>query len=404
MLRPQHVSELLRERLRRAAVMARRMSTDGPVLGVAEVLDQYGLADVELNVDACEVIAERPYTTEVPDRFVPDRTVSAQRKDYTVAVPFHGDPQVIRALLSGCVHSPRWEVVDSKLRATFTTDPRTPPEQLRAKIDAGVSDAAHHIKHGQADLAKYRDDLTRVVTSVVAQVNAAYEAGERQRDGLGLPVRTTPPPDQGSPVSAPAPHVSTDESRDGGLDTLFERVVAEVRRIGHELESFTGLTNNLREEEHIRDVVIVFLRLAVPECEFTAETLHGQGKNDIHVRYGGRVVCVIEFKQWSTERSFKDSIDQLLSYLTYRDTRAAIVLLIRRQDVGAIIDKTKQWLLGHGNCDDQDIPAGRWRSDFLYHATGDPAQPVRLVYLPFAFTTSATGASTTRGLPGGVAA
>jgi hypothetical protein len=59
--------------------------------------------------------------------------------------------------------------------------------------------------------------------------------------------------------------------------------------------------------------------------------------------------------------------------------------------------------LEHANCAEQDMPDGQWRSDFHYHATGDPAQPIKLVYLPFALTTSATGASTTRGLPGGIA-
>ncbi|WP_148083413.1 hypothetical protein [Micromonospora sp. Llam0] len=403
MFEPQHVSELLRERLRRAAAAARQVTVAGPVLGVAELLSRFGVAQVELRVEALELIGEREHNAQVPDRFVPDRTVNVWRKDYTVAVPFEGDPQIVRALLSSCTHAPTWGVRDAELRATFTTEPQTPPEQLRAKIDARVTDAAEHLAHGRHALAKYRDDLMQVVTSVVAQMGSAHEAGERQREGLGLPIRLAPQPVPSTPAPAqpPVQRVPSAQSEDE-LDALFERVVAAMREIGHELEAFTGLTTHLQREEHTRDVLIVCLKSAVPECVFTAETLHGQGKNDIHVRHNDRVVGVIELKNWSSEQNFKDGVDQLLSYLTYRDTRAAIVLLIRNERVSTVIAKTKQWLLEHTNCVDQDMPDGLWRSNFHYHATGDPAQPIKLVYLPFTFTTSATGASTTRGLSAGI--
>jgi hypothetical protein len=283
-----------------------------------------------------------------------------------------------------------------------------PPAELKTLIDNRVAEAQRHVDSHQNDLEKYRDQLLQVVTSVLAQIRAAHAASESQLDGLGIPVRAKaqapaqPAPSSTAPAAPSPPAVATGE--DAVLEQLFEKVVRVIRSIGHELEAFTGLTDHLRREEHHRDVVLAYLRVMVPECSSTGETMHGQGKNDIHVRHGNRVVGVFEFKVWDTESEFKDGIDQLLSYLPYRDTRCAYVLLIRKQGHSAVVEKTKRWLREHSNCDDPQVPDGDWRVDYRYHATGDPTQAIKLVYLPFAFSTSATGGSTTRGLAGGIAA
>jgi hypothetical protein len=398
---PQHVGELLHNRLRQAAAATQQMTDADPLLVVAQILGDYGLDQVELLDGDRELVDERLYAAPVPDRFVAGRTSMAQLQDLTVAVPFTGDPGVVRALLGTCTHSTRWTVVGHELRATFTVNPLAETlDQAKARIEAAVADAARHIAHGQTDLAKYRADLTDVVTTVAAQVRAARSAGDALRAGLGMPVRPAPTTPAQPPVApTPAPTATTGSQ----LDILFERVMAETRKIGDSLAGFTGLTTGLTEER-TRDVVIIGLRAAIPECEFTPETLHGQGKNDIHVRHAGQVVCVIELKRWSSEKKFKDCIDQLLSYLPHPDTRAAIVLLIGNKEVTPVVEKTRQWLLDHPNCDNQDLPGEHRRSDFRYHATGDPAQPIRMVYLPFALTTSATGASTNRGLAGAATA
>lgn len=139
MFTPQHVAEPLRDRLHHAADAARQMSADGPVLDVADLLSRYGLAQVQLRDADLAIVDQRAYSSRVPDRFVPDRTVTAQLKDYTVALPFDGDPAVVRVILSSCLHTPTWTVADGELRATFTVSPTMPPAELKTLIDNRVA-------------------------------------------------------------------------------------------------------------------------------------------------------------------------------------------------------------------------------------------------------------------------
>jgi hypothetical protein len=110
------------------------------------------------------------------------------------------------------------------------------------------------------------------------------------------------------------------------------------------------------------------------------------------------LVGIVECKVWHSETKFKDGIDQVLSYLTHRDTRVAYIVFIRTQNVSQVVDALKQTMLDHENCADNELPTGRDSIDFRYHATADPMQKIRMVLVPMPLTTSATGTSVTRGL------
>ena len=87
------------------------------------------------------------------------------------------------------------------------------------------------------------------------------------------------------------------------------------------------------------------------------------------------VVAVIERKIWRARDEYTAGIDQLLGYLAYADTRAAYVLLIRRQDVSSVVEQVKALTLSHSSCVDEQSPPGVGRIDYRFHATGDPDGP-----------------------------
>jgi hypothetical protein len=101
---------------------------------------------------------------------------------------------------------------------------------------------------------------------------------------------------------------------------------------------------------------------------------------------------------WHSERKFRDGIGQVLSYLTYEDTRVAYVVFIRQQNVAPIIATLKRAMLGHDNCAATEMPAGGGQVDLAFHATCDPAQPITMTLVPMPLARSAAGTSTDRGL------
>ncbi|MBS2965999.1 hypothetical protein KGA66_23340 [Actinocrinis puniceicyclus] len=92
-----------------------------------------------------------------------------------------------------------------------------------------------------------------------------------------------------------------------------------------------------------------------------------------------------ECKIWEGESKFTEAIDQLLSYLTWRDTKGTLLLFIRRLNVTAVIGKAVATIEQHPNHVKTlpvSDPAGRY--DFVMQAEGDPQKTLRMAFLPFA--------------------
>jgi len=60
-------------------------------------------------------------------------------------------------------------------------------------------------------------------------------------------------------------------------------------------------------------------------------------------------VFVAECKFWNGEAKFMETIGQILGYLTWRDSKAAIVLFVKNQDFTSVINAVKEALPKHSN-------------------------------------------------------
>jgi hypothetical protein len=76
-------------------------------------------------------------------------------------------------------------------------------------------------------------------------------------------------------------------------------------------------------------------------------------------------------------------VDQLLGYLTWRDTKAALVLFIRDDDVTTVLAKARATIEEHPNFKWPGQIRTEERVDFVLHAHGDPDREIRLALLPF---------------------
>ncbi|OBG57307.1 hypothetical protein A5703_05380 [Mycobacterium sp. E188] len=159
------------------------------------------------------------------------------------------------------------------------------------------------------------------------------------------------------------------------------RVLANQRNA---LERSPSVVTKLNEEE-IRDILLVGLNSQF-EGGAGGELFNGEGKTDILIRVDDRNIFIGECKVWSGPKTMDDALDQLFRYLVWRDTKAAILLFIRRQDVTAIIDKAIAKIEAHPNYKrSRPRVDGDEHFEFTMHAEDDPGREIRLVLLPFAF-------------------
>ena len=156
-----------------------------------------------------------------------------------------------------------------------------------------------------------------------------------------------------------------------------------LRNARNALERTPSMTANL-DEEKIRDLLLVLLN-AQFEGAAAGEVFNAAGKTDILIRAGDRNVFIAECKIWKGPKTIRDALGQLLSYLTWRDTKAALLLFIRTGEPTTIITKSITEIEGHTNYKrTRGTAEDGERYDFILHANGDPNREIRLAFLPFA--------------------
>lgn len=130
-------------------------------------------------------------------------------------------------------------------------------------------------------------------------------------------------------------------------EKVYLDILTLIHDVGKEFERLPSLYAN-KEEEHLRDH---FLMMLEPNFEGTAtgETFNKTGKTDILLRYKGTNVFVGECKFWRGKKIFFKTIDQLLGYLTWRDSKAAVIIFVPNKDFSSVLVTVKDSLEQHLN-------------------------------------------------------
>jgi len=85
------------------------------------------------------------------------------------------------------------------------------------------------------------------------------------------------------------------------------------------------------------------------EGQATGETFNYHGKTDILVRSEGRNIFIAECKFWSGPKMLSETIDQLLSYTSWRDTKVAIIIFNRNKDFSSVLAAISEAAKSHSN-------------------------------------------------------
>lgn len=131
------------------------------------------------------------------------------------------------------------------------------------------------------------------------------------------------------------------------------------------------------EEEHLRDFYLVVLN-GHYEGRATGETFNANGKTDILIRENNRNVFIAECKYWHGPQTLTEALDQLLGYLTWRDTKAALVMFNRNKNFTAMIKKMVETATEHTNCKRGPTQETETRFRYVFASKDDAAREIIL--------------------------
>jgi hypothetical protein len=318
-------------------------------------------------------------------------------------VPIQGDPQILLYKASTwSSNPPRGSVTrfdDSHGELYFRQQAPLGQEMTAQQIDTALHSYLDRIdaciEFARPDHQGFFSRLRDVVNSL--HDRRARLLRERETEAaLGYPVRRRPgassfavPIKRKSLRTRPIPTVRDAYQPEPVLEASdYEEVIRVLLSSRNALERSPSMTRTLNEQT-IRDLLLVSLN-ANFEGKAGAEMFNGAGKTDILVRDGDRNVFIGECKIWHGPAATTEAIDQLLSYLVWRDSKAALLIFIRSGNPTAIATKAVQAVKdhpAHKRTLREDEPSER--SDFILASLADPAREIQLALLPFVLPVAA---------------
>ncbi|HEU0144988.1 MAG TPA: hypothetical protein VFQ47_09405 [Nitrososphaera sp.] len=150
---------------------------------------------------------------------------------------------------------------------------------------------------------------------------------------------------------------------------------------GKVFEQYPSTYKDKREEE-LRDHFLLNLQPRYKGAA-TGETFNKIGKTDILIRYENATVFIAECKFWRRRKGYIDTINQLLGYLIWRNSKAAVVLFVRNKDFSSVLQEVKAATPTHPNfirfVNEQDET---WLN-YIFHINDNPNREVKLAVLLF---------------------
>jgi len=345
--------------------------------------------DVSVEVKPTKVDARN-----LPNRAVFDygRPVPVDGTLVRVHVPFSGEPQLL--LLQASTHSlnpPQATVSENTVVFEHWWGGTPPDSEVTRWVEEQVSNLRLHVTYQTDDLQHHKREVRSTALSRIQARRSHLLASQNLQAALPFkmhprsdaPLTFTPEGVKRRPRPAPPPPASgvPHKAEVALSNEQFEDILRTIRAMGHSMERMPGAYVSMNEES-LRAVLLTSLN-AQYEGGATGETFNVLGKTDILIRQGDRNLFTGECKIWDGPKSLRDAIDQVLAYLAWRDTRAAVILFVRRKDFGPVVEKIPATVKEHTQFRRElgQKDATEWHYGFAQHE--DATREVTLAVIAF---------------------
>jgi hypothetical protein len=360
-------------------------------VAVEAIYDQFALDELSVG-GRDEVVNEgtRPARVKVYDGF-DKREYEYDGVRVSIGIPFTG----FRGLWSytPSTFSSTGPYLNAQLRQNdflFTLDGQQPPspEQILGALDSVIGDLRQTAGWINGDVRIWLPGL-RTLLETTARERKERLGGISALDAaLGLPIRAAaserqiPIPVQRKPLRpSPAPRTTGPEKtpeRRFLPDDVYQDVLRTIEQMSHAMER-TPTAAKLGEEE-LRNLILIVLN-ANYEGNVRGEVFNGVGKTDLLLTWEGDNAFIGECKVWDGQAKFREAIDQLLRYVTWRDTKAALIVFIKSGNQTDILRKARSEIDSHASRVRLKSEVSDTRFDYLLRSPSDPERQIDLALI-----------------------
>lgn len=291
-------------------------------------------------------------------RFIRDRSEPFYLKGTAieVIVPFDGDAEAFNVQPTTFTLSPpRGEVHDGSLTLRIEGTDLT-ADQVRGEIDRTLSEIQGYLTTLRGNAQSLNDQVRSVARGAIegrrqkllADRSLVGSLGFKIKERDGVP-RTYAAPEVRRKLTPTLPPAGKTPYKPEPVlaDSDYGHILNVIQNMAHVMERSLSAFVSM-DEESIRSHFLVQLN-GHYEGQATGETFNYQGKTDILIRSDGKNLFVAECKFWGGSKKLTETLDQLLGYSCWRDTKVAVIVFNRNKDFSKVLETIRETVRDHAN-------------------------------------------------------
>lgn len=323
-----------------AIYFAKKYEIDVPLLDTENLVVDQREKQIDVSRDPRRMILDR------------SRPFYITGNEIEVEIPFTGDSGAFtiqpnpyslnppRASIRGSIVS--FSIVGADLDA----------DQVRDQINRIVSEIESYLKNLRSNvsglnsqlLGEARGKIEARRAKLLANRNVVASLGFKMKERQDAP-KTFVAPEVRRKISPVMPSANSSPYKPEPALAMadYEHILSIMQGMTQVMELSPSAFHDVNEEA-LRSHFLVQLN-GHYQGQATGETFNYEGKTDILIRSEGRNIFIAECKFWSGPKKLTETIDQLLGYSSWRDTKTAVILFNRNRDfskVLAVIPETVQ--------------------------------------------------------------
>lgn len=326
-----------------AAHLIEKYSVTTPVLDETRITVDQAHTKIDISNDP----------TRIAYHLNPGRPTYIDGTVYTHYVPFRGNADVF-----GCRPSyyssnfPR-AAVDGDVLTFAYEDTRHDAASIRSAFATDLEETRKLLGWADNDIRSHNEKVAQTAQAKLAERRGKLARDQQVVQQLGYPMRRRADAPDTYQVPVVRKKISLPVAARGPLEPapIADDTYEEILRIIHSMvvvmerspKTFTDV-----DEHFLRTLFLVTLN-AQYEGQTTGETFNYEGKTDILIRHQNKNLFIAECKFWSGAKVLAETIDQILGYAQWRDTKIAILLFSRNKDFTSVLKQIPETVTAHPN-------------------------------------------------------
>ncbi len=309
---------------------------------------------------------------------------------FNCIIPFQGDAAFFNYQPSTFTFNPPRAIVKGQelIIEVRTLEPNN--SEISRYFEEQISEISSYLGYLKRDADQFNTNSRQWITELVTYRKKRLNEANKTAKLIGIPIIKVG--DYNSTLSIPikpkkvvvqpvARNNYTTPSEYILSPEMYDNILESINNMALVFEKSPSAFRNL-EEEAMRFLFLIPLN-AMYGLSASGETFNFKGKTDILITWEGKNVFIAECKFWEGEKAFNEAIDQVLSYLSWRDTKTALIIFNRNKNFSKVLTAIQSAVTNH-SCFSKEIgKKSETIFQYTFHHPEDSQRAVHLAVMAF---------------------